>query len=323
MNKRLLFALAVFTSLIGKAQISSVDLNFDGVWPSGFFGSASTPSLWVTTNVLTSPIISPTATPNPTTVTQSTNACNSGSSMQVETKRFPYNSSLISAYVPDTSGFAFTGSISFGTTIVIKDGFAYTQRPNKMIFCVATQPAVGDTSGIQLLLWKSVNGVRVYVGAAEERYTSTTAISSLSSKTLNISYFSAQTPDSACIYVASSFKFPTSGLFIRKGAKIGSTITVDNILLGINIGLNESYINAIELAVFPNPSNKAVVEFKTESEAAKKFVIQDIAGRPITEGYFENGKAVLNTNVYKTGIYIYSILSASNQNLRTGKLIIN
>ncbi len=317
MNKRLLFALAVFVSLIGKAQIIPADLNFEGTWNNVVLGDVPSPNGWVTTNVLTSPLVS---SSNPVTVTQVTAACSGTAAMKIETKKF-VTVGVLAGSIPDTAGFAITGAVVFSPSAKIVEGFAYTNRPNKMIFCVETQPASGDTSGIRLLLWKTVNGVRNYVGIAEEKFTA--AITSLTSKTINVIYTSTLTPDSACIYFGSSFKFPNSGIVIKKGAKIGSTITIDNIIIGTNIGLNESYINAIELSVFPNPSNKGVVEFKTENEAAKKFVIQDIAGRPITEVYFENGKAVLNTNGYKTGIYIYSILNASNQNLKTGKLIIN
>jgi hypothetical protein len=317
MNKRLLFALSIFASLFGKAQIIPADLNFEGTWTNATFGSTVSPNGWVTTNVLTSPLVS---TLNPITVTQVTAACSGTAAMRIETKKFA-TVGILSSNIPDTSGFAFTGILNVGAAVNIIDGFAYTARPNKMVYCVETQPTLGDTSGIQLVLWKSVGGVRNFIGFAGERYFS--PITSSTSKTVTVVYTSTLTPDSASIYIGSSFKFPSSGLFIRKGAKIGSTIIIDNIIIGTNIGLNESYINAIELSVFPNPSNKGVVEFKTESEVAKKFVIQDIAGRPITEGYFENGKAILNTNVYQTGIYMYSILNASNQNVRTGKLIIN
>jgi hypothetical protein len=318
-NLRVTLILIVF-GVIAKAQIGDVDLNFNGVWPAGSFGAAATPSLWVTTNLLTSPLVS---TSNPTTITQSSVNCDSPFSMKIETAYFPVNSSLISAYVPDTSGFAFTGSINFGTTVQIKDGFVYTQRPNKFMYCVETVPAAGDTSGIRLILWKWTGTNRNIIGFAEERYTSANPVTSMSSRTLNVAYTSTLTPDSACVYIGSSFKFPNSGIIVRKGAKPGSRITVDKIELGINIGVNENELNLIPLTVFPNPSNGSEVAFKTESDLASYYIIRDLMGKEVKRGNFENGTAKIQTKILAEGIYLYNVFGTEQQLLKTGKLIFN
>lgn len=316
----LILLLFLVSGTVTRAQIGSVDLNFDGAWPAGSFGAAATPSMWVTTNLLTSPLVSAS---NPTTVTQASVNCDAPYSMKVETVAFPVNSALISAYVPDTSGFAFTGSINFGTTVQIKDGFAYTQRPNKFLFCAEAVPAAGDTAGIRLILWKWTGTARNIIGFAEERYTATTPLNSLTSRTLNVAYTSTLSPDSACVYVGSSFKFPNTGIFIRRGAKPGSRITIDRIELGINIGLNEHSLQLIDLSVAPNPSNGREMEFKTNSDLAAYYVIKDLTGKELLKGNFGDGKAVLNAKLLKDGMYLYSVHGQNQQVLKTGKLIIN
>lgn len=317
MKKFILFSIVVL-NLNAKAQ--NPEMDFDVLWNNSLANAAPAPAGWITTNLLTSVLIS---SLNPVSVTPYTvSSCSGNTSMRIETKVYGTRG-ILASYVPDTAGFAFAGNVVVTDPTPLKDGFAFSQRPTHLVYCVQTQPANGDTSGVRFRLWKTTGGVRTYIASVTETFTSNSPVLSMETHTLPISYTSTLTPDSAGLYVASSFKFPASGLVIRKGAKQGSYIIVDGLMLGTNIGLQETGINQIDLNVFPNPTHHSMVQFKTESNDAFSYQIRDVTGREQTVGYFLNGKAILHTEHFNSGIYFYSILNSKGQNLKTGKLIIN
>lgn len=317
MKKSLLLICSILFGFNGKAQLP--ELNFDVLWNNSLASSTVAPSGWITTNLLTSVLIS---SLNPVSVFPSTVSCTGNTSMRIETKTYPTRG-LLATNVPDTAGFAFAGSIVVGNPTPLKDGFAYTQRPTHLVYCVQTQPAPGDTSGIMFRLWKTTNGIRTYISTVTETFTSASALPTMVTHTLPIEHANTLTPDSAGFYVASSFKFPSSGLIIRKGAKIGSYIAIDGLTLGVNIGINETAINLIDLNVFPNPSHQPFITMQTENTEATRYYISDVSGREITTGVFESGKAIVKTQDYNSGIYFYKVTNAQGQYLKTGKLIIN
>lgn len=316
--KKIILSLLVVLNWNLKAQLPEMD--FDVLWNNSLANAAPAPAGWITTNLLTSVLIS---SLNPVSVTPYTaSSCSGNTSMRIETKVYGTRG-ILASYVPDTAGFAFSGNVVVTDPTPLKDGFAFTQRPTHLVYCVQTQPAAGDTSGIRFRAWKTTGGVRTYIASVTETFSSSSPVLSMETHTLSISYTSTLTPDSAGFYVASSFKFPASGLVIRKGAKQGSYIVVDGILLGTNIGLKETAVDKIDLTVFPNPANHTTVQFKTESEEAYRYQIFDVTGREQAAGHFSDRKALLSTQHFNSGIYFYTILNSNGQNLKTGKLIIN
>lgn len=312
--KKLLLLIGAILTFGAFAQ--GVDKNFDNPWVTNTNYPAKEPAGWITTNVLTNSFASAS---NPTSVTQSTVNCNGGFSMRVETKKFTLG--FLTGFLPDTCGFAFTGtvaiSISGGRLI---DGFPYNQRPTNITYCYQTTPMAGDTSGVGVLLWKWNGTSRTYIGGGKNAYTNT--VTSMTNATLNIAYSSTVTPDSMCIYVGSSYKFPTSGTGIRKGAKEGSTIWVDNFNYPAStVGVAENNIQTIELKAYPNPANTSLY-VATESAEAKTMEIIDLTGKVIEKIAFNDGKLKLDVSKYNTGLYFYNVLGNNNQNLKSGKFTV-
>ncbi len=316
MKKLLLIACAAIT--IGANAQTNPDPNFDSPWVTNTNYPAKEPLGWITTNVLTNSFASAS---NPTSVTQSTVNCSGGFSMRVQT--YTYNLGFLTGFLPDTCGFAFTGTVAISISGGrLADGFPYNQRPTNITYCYQTTPAAGDTSGVSVLLWKwnTSSQTRTYLGGGKNTYATT--VSSMTNATLNIAYSSTVTPDSMGIYVASSFKFPTSGTAIRKGAKVGSVIWVDNFVYPqTTTGINQHSISQIELMAYPNPANTTLY-ISTESTDAKNIEIIDLTGKLLESVPFNDGKLKLDVTKYNTGLYFYRVNSATNQVLKTGKFTV-
>ncbi len=291
------------------------DPNFDLPWITSSIGyPAKEATGWVSTNVLTHALISAT---NPTTVTQSATNCAGTSSMRVETQNFNLGP-LPPGFVDDTCGFAFTGGLVLFPSARLVDGFAYNQRPVQITYCYQTAPIAGDTSGVAVSLWKWNGTTRTYIGAAKKTYTST--VTAMTPATLTIAYSSTLTPDSMCIYVASSYKF--SGTTIRYGAKKGSTIHVDNFIYPAStVGVKETSVNEMNVVAYPNPAN-TLFYVNTESSDAKNLEIIDLTGKVLERLPFNDGKVKADVSKYYMGIYLYSVTDSNNQRLKTGKFTI-
>ena len=110
-----------------------------------------------------------------------------------------------------------------------------------------------------------------------------------------------------------------------------STSTVSSVLGGtstqtfvtvlkdyLTVGVNENSKEAIEISVFPNPSN-SVINFNTTSLNASKIIAYDITGKVVVSENFENGKIKLDVSNLISGIYLYTVIDKNNQTLKSGK----
>lgn len=311
--KKVILLAAACLSLNTSAQI---DKNFDGTWPTNGLYPANDPQGWMSTNVLTNALASPN---NPTSVVQSTLNCNGGFSMRVETKIFTLG--ILAGLVPDTCGFAFTGTVQVGfTSSRLVDGFPYNLRPTSIPYCYKAEPQPNDTCGVGVLLWKWNGSSRTIVGAGLNLYP--TATSSISTATLNIAYTNTLTPDSMAIYVGSSYKFPSNGTTIRKGAKNGSVIYVDNFNFPApTTGIQSISRNDVQFNVYPNPTS-SVLFIKTDSNHAKGVQIFDITGKLLEAVSFDNRQIKQDISKYNAGIYFYQITDEHNNSLKAGKFTV-
>lgn len=274
---------------------------------------AQEPVGWISTNVLTNSFASAS---NPTSITQSTVSCNGPSSMRVETKKFTLG--LLTGFLPDTCGFAFTGGVLISLNPRLVDGIGYTQRPTQITYCYHALPQPMDTCGVSVLFWKWTGSARNYIGGAKNLYP--TATTGMTNATLSIAYSSTVTPDSMCIYVGSSYKFATNGTSIRKGAKIGSVMYVDNFGYP-SVGLNENTSREISLVAYPNPAS-TIIYVATESVEAKSIEISDLTGKVLERINFADGKLKIDATKYNSGLYLYSVMDSSKQSIKTGKFTV-
>jgi hypothetical protein len=302
--------LFLFLFLISILRSQTPDYFFEGTWPASPFNAAPDPSGWVTTNVLTSPFIS---SSNATTTTQHSLACQGNASMRIETKTF-VTTGLLSSYIPTVAGFGFAGQITTLPSFALRDGFPYTSKPTSISYCYIAQPQAQDTAGVRILLWRYSGSGRNYIGFAEKKYI--TSNSSLTNETLTISYTSTLTPDSMGIYVASSFKFPTSGFTIRDGAKAGSLLIIDNITFN-STGIHD-YSSQIKFNVFPNPSNQFLF-IQSDNSQKKHAALYDLTGKLVYKSSFEE-KLKIFTEKYKEGLYILHISDDTGKILASKKI---
>lgn len=298
----------VFITSILNAQ--TTDFTFEGTWPASPFGAAPDPSGWVSTNVLTSPFIS---SSNATTTTQHSLACQGNMSMRIETKTF-VTTGMLATYIPTVAGFGFAGQITTFPSVALRDGFPYTSKPTSVSYCYIAQPQAQDTAGVRILLWRYSGSGRNYIGFAEKTYTSSNT--SLTNETLTITYTSTLTPDSMGIYVASSFKFPSSGFTIRDGAKAGSLLIIDNIIFNTT-GLND-YSSQIKFNVFPNPSS-CFLFIQSDNSQKKHAALFDLTGKLVYKSAFEDKLNIL-TEKFKEGLYILHITDDNGKILTSKKI---
>lgn len=313
MKKLLLFVSVCFAlNAVGQGN---PDQNFDGTWVTNTNYPAPEPAGWISTNVLTNSFASAS---NSVSVTKSATNCAGGFSMRIETCKFTLGALV--GFLPDTCGFAFTGGVVIIPAPRLIDGFPYNQRPTQITYCYKSEPMPNDTCGVSMLLWKWNGTTRTYIGGGKNTYTATA--SAMTNATLNIAYSSTVTPDSACIYVGSSFKFPTSGTGIRKGAQKGSVMYVDNFSWPApTVGVKENSASTINLVAYPNPAHSNLY-ITTESVEAKTIEITDLTGRVIEKATFAEGKLKLDLTNYHTGLYVYSVYGSSHQSLKTGKFTV-
>ncbi len=314
MKKTLLLICTILT-IGANSQTFNPDVNFDGTWITNSNYPAPEPLGWISTNVLTNSFAS---SSNPVSVTQSTNNCFGGSSMRIETKKFTLGA--LTGFLPDTCGFAMTGTvvISFSGARLV-DGYPFTSRPTYLTYCYQAEPQPGDTCGLGVLFWKWNGSTRTIIGGGLNQYS--TSNSSMTNATLNIVYTSTITPDSMAIYAGSSYKFPTTGTSIRKGAKEGSIFYVDNIFYP-GVGVGEQNIFDIKLSVFPVPATN-VLKVVADNNDAKNMVITDLSGKTIEKVMFENNTLNIPVTNYQNGVYLYTVIGSQGQTLKTGKFTVN
>jgi len=310
MKKIILLFIAILT--VGVKAQTNPSQDFEN-WFTHPNYPAQEPVGWISTNVLTNSFASAS---NPTSITQSTVNCNGPSSMRLETKKFTLG--LLTGFLPDTCGFAFTGAVVISLQPRLVDGFGFTQRPTQISYCYHALPQVNDTCGVSVLLWKWTGSARNYIGGAKNLYP--TATNGMTNATLNIAYSSTVTPDSMCIYVGSSYKFATNGTVVRKGAKIGSILYVDNFSYP-NVGVNENLFSEISLLVYPNPASN-MLYVATESALAKSIQISDLTGKVMERINFTDSKLKIDVAKYNSGLYLYSVMDANKQSLKTGKFTV-
>lgn len=85
-------------------------------------------------------------------------------------------------------------------------------------------------------------------------------------------------------------------------------------------GINE-YTDATIVNAFPNPAQD-MITLSVESSNAISIQVYDIAGRLISTSLIEDQEIKLNTSVFASGIYSYSIISKDDIILNRGKFVI-
>lgn len=184
-KKPLLVALMLQISLLAFAQIPNP--GFEN-WSHNSFPAYDNPDGWGTVNDQTAII-------GVNTVQKESSVVHSGSyAVKLET--------FFISFANETAP-GITGTGTFNTnTRNIDGGFAYTQRPTHLSGWYQYSPATGDNCDMSIELWRWNAGVRETI--ATGTFTNSSAVGSYTRFAMQLSYQSANSPDSAQIILSSS-----------------------------------------------------------------------------------------------------------------------
>ncbi len=81
--------------------------------------------------------------------------------------------------------------------------------------------------------------------------------------------------------------------------------------------------NRSKINVYPNPANSQVTFMAVNKIEMEQYItIFDITGRNMSQVEIKNGMAMLNTDTYSNGIYLYKLTDSSGTLLNQGKFVI-
>lgn len=289
MKKLLLSALSIFTLCAAQAQVVP-NPGFEFWHKNPTFNTPEEPVSYMTYNVFKFAAVD---TGNPIIVYKDSTFKHSGNySMKIITKKLKTNPRP--GPIPDTSGVAATGQIT--PTLKLQFGFPWTTKSVNMTFWAAAAPIgndVGYAVGV-LTKWRGT-------------YRDTIAIAStpLANSPVFVQYTSVfayhdccNNPDTASFFFSSSTQI---------GAKIGSTINVDDVALnGIN-GINELE-TGVRFQLYPNPAN-TLLTINTDASRVGELFIYDVTGRAVASQPVNEDRVYVDVASFPPGMYYYSALS--------------
>ena len=209
----------------------------------------------------------------------------------------------------DTMGIMVLGSYASGA-------FRYGQqmptpwRAPFLSFASKYTPAGADSAYVIAYLTKHNGAVRDTIATGIYRTGASTTTYSINNITMvyNPTYIGV-IPDTEMIYCSSS-RYKT------KGSKVGSAFYVDAFQWTGFTGINE--INTGNTtSVFPNPATSEI-NF-TSSINANYIEVMDITGRKLGLFLMQNNKVKVQTETFRTGLYLYDVLNEKKEIISRGK----
>ncbi|PKR80012.1 hypothetical protein CW751_12370 [Brumimicrobium salinarum] len=143
--------------------------------------------------------------------------------------------------------------------------------------------------------------------------------SEFSSVTVNLTTFNQGTPEEYIISISSS---AAEGIVnATEPIEPGSTISIDNIEIGNNLGTKKEKYDQEKIVMYPNPA-KNVINFFVEKEQSGKIIIQSLLGKQVINTTFENHSRKININKLEKGVYFYSIYDSKGVLLNRRQFIV-
>lgn len=311
MKKLLLFISASGVVLFVSAQAQPT-WDFES-WTGS--GSGIQPTGWVSGNAITGfPFSNPQSVFQETTPGKVHGGMYSMKLVTVDLTNNPDPSSI-----PDPIGIAFPGQISI-SPLGMKDGFAYSGRPNSVDFWYQYIPVGNDSASCFVILskWNSSTNMRdtVAVGGTVIK----TAASSYMQSSFTLLYLSATLiPDTMRIYfTATCYASLTCGT-------AGSTLWVDDITFTGWNGVNE-HLSSNNVVVYPNPASDFLQVSVDALSEAHLVSIYDVLGKKVCSVELAQETNGMNRKTAKvdakrlpTGAYSYGISDKIGNVLRSGK----
>lgn len=278
------------------AKAQAPDYGFE-TWVNVKDTTVVNPTGWTSLNILT------TLGATMPTVSKVTNAPYAGSSaVKITTQK-------IVSPIPigiDTGGFLAIGKLN---GFAIQLGTPFTARPLTFSFATKYEPSGTDTAFVSIELTKFDSTTKKPVTVATGIYATNTLSMGWVKQTVTLQYInSAVIPDTLQFIASSSSDKP----------QINSALYLDAITWeGSVVGTNDIAGAKNTISIYPVPAKENVTF--TSSVDAYAIEITDIAGRSLGIFPMMNNKAVVETQNYTPGLYLYSVLNNQKQLLNRGK----
>lgn len=297
MKKSILFVAATIISVSAFAQIPNS--SFEN-WTSA--GSYSNPDGWDNLNGMTSSM-------SVYNCTQGTGGASGGGSsyLKLTTKNV--------AGMGIMPGVAVSGVMDMMTYKPIS-GFPYTQNPQSLAGSWIYMPTGADVGFVSIYLTKWNSGMMMRDTIAVATQTISTMIMSWTNFSINLTYNSSVSPDSAIIIFSSSGTSPVANSYLSVDnlSFTGGTTGIENI---------ENFISNV--SVYPNPSTEKIsIELNINQASTVKFQLLDLAGVLIKEVNVGGIIGKYNTSINTTGIAkgTYFLKVYANEAVEVKKIII-
>lgn len=212
-----------------------------------------------------------------------------------------YSNPAIVAIYPMNLGSTTTNTVAGSGVVTVLGAVTFT----------GTSSVIADGTGTLVI------GVNTFTNAMRLKTTQVLSINGgLATVTLvNFEYYSISKSKRPLMTIttstlASALAAPSSQSLI--------TIQKDYLIVGTSETNNEKY----DISVYPNPAN-SFINFNSNNENIAKIVVFDITGRVIATETILNEKAKMDVTSLNTGIYLYSAFNKNNQQIKTGKFVVN
>ncbi|MCO6500999.1 MAG: T9SS type A sorting domain-containing protein [Vicingus serpentipes] len=180
--------------------------------------------------------------------------------------------------------------------------FEYHQQPEIFTFDYQSYPQQGDAVLIGIQLSMTVNDSDIIVG--EGFFTSAEVQESWKNQEVAIHYYSGFTPEKVSIIALSSANAVLRDNS-RGNVKIGSTLLLDNIVLGVKIQEKKP---KYYMYVFPNPV-KSYINIETNDPRAKSIQIYNLEGKLVlSHPVFQKERLKIDLSSLSKGTYVYKVL---------------
>ncbi len=236
------------------------------------------------------------------TATKETVAVHGGSSaLKLTTKfiGFPINQTA--------PGICTNGTVNT-TTEAIEGGDPFTERPVAFTGWYQAAPVNGDSYSFEAALTKWNGTSRDTLGTAS--FSGTTTVSTYTQFTATVTYTSAATPDTLVVVLLPSNPLtPQTNSYVIFDDFEYTTSTV-----GIDVDAKE-YIS-----VYPNPVSENLFINMAGIQDARVSIF-DITGKKVFQQNLNEKVNTINVNSLAKGMYVYQVISNTNETLKTGKFI--
>jgi hypothetical protein len=193
------------------------------------------------------------------------------------------------------------------------NGFPFTQRPVMFSAWVKYHPQGVDSGMVRIKLYRynqslhqqdDVAHAEFYVHSTDSEYHCVTA-----NFTYVFPFVTSGNPDTACVYIASSFE---------NSLDSGSVIKVDDIAFTSCVTpVNEIVRNSV-MSFYPNPAEDNIA-FSWLPAGADRIKVFEITGKMVAAEAVANSAASIDVKRFNPGIYLFAVYDDNNKVISSGK----